>query len=289
MAGRSRQGRARPRERAAAAVVRFPRRGRVRRARGELRRVAPSGRSLAVAFALLLTGVGAYVGARESSLFAVREIEVSGAPPAVARAVRGALAPAAGESLVALDLPALVARVEAVPTVARVTLDRAFPHRLVAVVTPERPVAVVRRGAGAWLVAHGGRVIARLRRPGRSALPRIWVPRTTDLTLGAPVAQELRPLVTVAAALAGAGFPARVATVSARGGELALRLRSGLELRLGDTTQLELKLAVAARVLPELDGSEDYLDVTVPQRVVAGSVQSQPQVEVDAEAGESVS
>lgn len=284
MARRSRQARPRPRARAEAAVVPFPR----RRGRGggghALRRLAPSGRSLAVAFALLLAGVGSYLAARQSSLFAVDAIEVNGAPPPVARAVREALAPVAGESLVALDLPELAARVEAVPTVARVTLDRAFPHRLVAFVTPERPVAVLRRGSRSWLVSDSGRVTAELRRGGRSALPRIWLARETTVELGARVGDALRAPVRAAAALEGGTFPARVAAVHAREGELTLKLRSGLELRLGEPGELDLKLAVAARVLPALDGSEAYLDVTVPQRPVAGTAYTEPQVEVEGSA-----
>jgi hypothetical protein len=57
-------------------------------------------------------------------------------------------------------------------------------------------------------------------------------------------------------------------------------LRSGLELRLGREHDVRLKLAVAARILPQLDTDSTYLDVAVPDRPVAGSeAQSQVQVE----------
>jgi hypothetical protein len=56
--------------------------------------------------------------------------------------------------------------------------------------------------------------------------------------------------------------------------ELTLFLRSGLELRLGDTSNLRFKLAVARKILPQLE-PPGYLDVSVPERSVAGSI---PQV-----------
>ncbi len=46
---------------------------------------------------------------------------------------------------------------------------------------------------------------------------------------------------------------------------LTLRLRSGLELRLGDARDVDLKLAVADRVLRVLPPGSGYLDVSVPR------------------------
>jgi hypothetical protein len=51
-------------------------------------RFAPSGRSLAIGAALVLLAGGLYVLARETSMFAVRSIEVDGAAPALATEVR---------------------------------------------------------------------------------------------------------------------------------------------------------------------------------------------------------
>ena len=59
-------------------------------------------------------------------------------------------------------------------------------------------------------------------------------------------------------------------------------LRSGLELRLGDTGDLRLKLAVARQMLllQGPDTSADYIDVSVPERPVVGG--GNPQVEGEA-------
>jgi hypothetical protein len=58
-------------------------------------------------------------------------------------------------------------------------------------------------------------------------------------------------------------------------------LRDGLEILLGDTSDLLLKLTVAAQVVPLLDDGMLYLDVSVPERPVA-SAYLNPQVESEA-------
>ena len=79
----------------------------------------------------------------------------------------------------------------------------------------------------------------------------------------------------------------RLACRQAKRGEVVFELRSGLELRLGDAGDLAVKLEVARRVLPQLGGSEDYLDVSVPERPVAGETLD-PRVEVEATTSTSV-
>ena len=66
-------------------------------------------------------------------------------------------------------------------------------------------------------------------------------------------------------------FPARIATATLSHGELAFRLRSGLELRFGTPTDVRLKLAIARRALYLLPSGTTYLDVSVPGRPVTGS------------------
>jgi hypothetical protein len=66
-------------------------------------------------------------------------------------------------------------------------------------------------------------------------------------------------------------FPAHISTASVVHGELIFRLRSGLELRLGDPTDVRLKLAIARRALGRLPAGAAYVDVSVPERPVAGT------------------
>jgi cell division protein FtsQ len=253
--------------RAGSAVASFPRLrpgGRL-----DLHRIAPSARSVALGVLMLALAGGLWLAARTTSLFAVQQVEVRGANAGVAADIRVALGATEGRSLLALDLPSLEGRLEAIPTVADATLDRAFPHRLAVVVVPERPVAVLRQGADSWLASARGRVVATLVRGARPTLPRIWLGRGATPRVGVVLAGDPAAAVRAVAPLAGSSLPVRVASVRATKHELTLVLRSGLEVRLGDGSQLPLKLAVAARILPSLASESGYLDVAVPERPVA--------------------
>ena len=274
--GRVERG-SRPRARAASVVVPLPRR--ISGERLDLQPHQPTRRSLGIAFLIVATAAVAWLGARETGVFAVRTIDVAGAPPGVASQVRRALAATRGTSLLKVDLAASRRAVEGLPTVESARFDRAFPHTLRVVVVPERAVAVVRQGAGSYIVAESGRVIATADRHDRPALARIWVNRSVNLTVGAGTTGDLRTAVAAAAPLAGSRFPGRVSSVTATSDALTLRLRSGLEVRLGDSLDVPLKLAVAARVIPLLDPGTAYLDVAVPERPVAGSLNSQVEVQ----------
>ena len=285
VAERGRAGRqVRPRARTASVVVPFPRT--TTGDRLELGPLVPSGRTLLVAFAALGAVLLAIVVARETPLFAVREISVSGATPGIESQVRKALRERTGSSLVGLDLEAAHSDVVALPTVASVAFDRAYPHTLRVTVVPERPVAVVRQGADSFLISERGRVIARVGRTASPALARIWVKRDVPLDPGALVVGDLLTAVGAVAPLAGTRFPSRVVSVATADG-LTLRLASGLELRLGDMHDVRLKLAVAARVLRVLPAGSGYLDVSVPDRPVAGppALDSQVEVETPASSG----
>lgn len=246
----------------------------------ELHRIAPSGRSLLTGLLILVVSVGLYAAARGTSAFAVRQIAVEGASPDVAAEVRKALAPAVGQSLLALDLSDLAQRAGTVPMVAGATFDRGYPHTLRIQIVPELPVAVLRQGASSWLAAASGRVVADLDRGARPLLPRVWLPRDVDVRLGEPVGGLQRRAVATVAPLATRPLPARVTAVVASRDELTLRLRNGIELRLGDAVDLAVKLEVARRILPSLEAGPGYLDVSVPDRPVAGQTLNS-QVEVD--------
>ena len=267
------------RARAPSVVVPFP-----RTASAEsvvLGRIVPSARSLLLWFGVLGGVLLALVVARETPLFGVRAIEVTGAPPGVQRQVERALHDRRGESLVGLDLDAAQTDITTLSTVAAVSFDRAYPHTLRVTVVPERPVAVVRQGAAAFVVSDRGRVIASVSRTKRPELARIWVARDVSLEPGAIVDGDLRIAVGAVAPLAGVRFPGRVVSVATEEEQLTLRLGSGLELRLGEATHVDLKLAVAGRVLPLLPAGSGYLDLSVPDRPVAGPPTLDSQVEVE--------
>ena len=266
MAGERRraQGRA-PRARAAAAPLPKTR----RHAPATLRRFAPSLRSVVVGLGLLALAIGAYAVLRQSSAFAITRVEVAGAPTPVRAEVRRAAAVDLGTNLLALDGADLIRRLEALPTVVSASYDRAFPHTLRVRVVPETAVAVVHRGKGTWLVSARARVIAHIPPGSEAGLPRIWVPRATDFAVGGFLTPAGGGTAARTAALA-TRFPARIATIALAHGEIAFRLRSGVELRLGAPVDIRLKLAIARRALAQLPAGTTYVDVSVPGRPVAG-------------------
>jgi cell division protein FtsQ len=238
-------------------------------------RFVPTGRSLLIGLALVVIAVGLYGLARETSLFAVRRIVIEGAPPTVATEVRSALRSYEGRSLVSVSAGAVEDRAASLSSVRSAVVDRGFPHTLRIRIVPEVPVAVLRRGSDSWLVSARGRVIRKIPRRTLSNLPRIWLPATTELQQGAfitdaPGALAARSL----AALVGSGFPNRIGFVRALDGQITLGLRGGLEIQLGPPVDLRLKIAIARGLLPLLalpgKGGPDYLDLTVPERPVAG-------------------
>ena len=185
--------------------------------------------------------------ARETTLFAVRTIDVSGAGPGVERQVERALRDRAGKSLFGLDLDAAQVDVAALPTVASVASTARIRTRCGSWSSPERPVAVVRQGADSFVVSRRGRVMARVDRRVKPDLARIWVAKDVRLDPGAFVEATSSPP-------SGPSRRSRASTsraASSRSDDRRAdpRLRSGLELRLGDTREVDLKLAVADRVL----------------------------------------
>lgn len=243
--------------------------------RADLVRFIPSGRSLVVGLALILVAGGLYALARSTSMFAVQRIDVLGASPEVASQVETVLRSYEGRSLVAVNGVSVEHRVDSLPTVRSSVVDRAFPHTLTVRVIPELPVAVLRRGAGSWLVSARGRVIAPTARGGHRALPRIWLPQQTDITVGSLLADDPGGLAARSlSTFVGSGLTARIAVVKALNGQITLGLRGGLEVRLGAPVELPLKIAIVRGLLPSFAspaaGGPTYLDVVVPERPVAG-------------------
>jgi cell division protein FtsQ len=229
--------------------------------------------------ALLILGVGAYLGARETSVFAVREVDVVGGSPALQAHLRSELETELGKSLVQIDGDEIVRRVAANAGVLSVGYDRVFPHTLRVLVTPERPVLLLRRGSEGWVVSARGRVVRRVEDVASSSLPRTYIPKETAFRLGEVLPPANGGLAATALAPVGAStLPEHVRVVRASESELTFVLRSGLEVRMGDPGDLRLKLAVAAQILALLgsDPVEAYVDVSVPERPVVGT--QNPQV-----------
>ncbi len=250
------------------------------RRRDVVRRQGRRRLALLLAAALAVAGAGGYFALRSSSAFSVQAVTVSGAGGRLAGEIERAVATRAdGRSLLALDTGAVARAVEALPDVRSAAVDRAFPHTLHVSVTPYVPAAAVRIGAGhhahRFLLAENGQVLdappRRLRR-----VVHVDLPAGSTLVVG-----ERAGDANVRAALAVMHDTARfrrlfgrLRRVVPRSGTVVAFVGRRLQLRLGEATQIDLKLRVAARVLRRIGDQQrqtiSYLDVSVPARPALG-------------------
>lgn len=248
-------------------MVSLRRRGRAAALAAVLRSL-PSRRSLALGLVLLVLGVGAYLAARSTSAFAIRAVTVSGAPPDVARSVRSSLEPLSGTSLISLERAEVARRLEAVPGVQAFTYDRAFPHTLHVTVLAERAAVVLRQGKRSWLVSRRGRVLRTIARHAFAGLPRLWIaPEQHVPEAGVTIRDAHIRAGVLAAVPARTGLPEPVRFIRVSAHELTLVLRSGIQLRLGNASELRLKIALARRLAPFFPDA-GYVDLGVPERPV---------------------
>jgi hypothetical protein len=219
-----------------------------------------------------------YLGARETPVFAIRDIEIVGGTQAVRRAVDETARPVEGKSLVGLDGSALVDELEALPTVRSITYDRAFPSTLRIFVQPELPLAVLRLGTDRWLVSERGRVIRSYVADPAERYPAFRLAERPNVVPGAFVTDGEAMIILGALASVPKRFPARIDKVSFEDGRLTMDLAApwgSPRLRLGEPVDLRVKLAVAALLIRELGadyrGQVVYLDVSIPERSVVGT------------------
>ncbi len=236
-----------------------------------LARFVPSGRSLLLGFGIVLAVLGVYWAAHVSSVFAVDRVEVLGAPPEIVREVETATRGVVGANLVTVDAKEIEGTLRTLPSVAGVSIDRAFPHTLVVKIAPERPVAVARRGHSSWLVTGAGKVVRTIETGSERTYPRIWLTRGVAVRVGGMLPFSYTPATRALEAAIEGKLPRRVKAVRAHGDELTLVLRRGPEIRLGEATDLGLKVTVATAVFGLVEPGTTYIDVSVPARPVAGS------------------
>jgi len=225
--------------------------------------------------------VGAYAVARETSLFAVRTIDIAGGSPRIKAEVRRALQPEVGRSLISLSGAEIDRRVAKIPDVVSVSFDRSFPSTLHVAVKAERAVLLVRQGSASWVVSSRGRVMRKVTKPAKSSLPRLWLPKSVHVAVGETLPPYDGKLAAAAVApIAPGSFHGGIRNVASSPDQLTLVLHSGPQIRLGDIGDLRLKLTIARRILHIASASTTsppaaYVDVSVPERPVLGTGQSQ--------------
>jgi cell division protein FtsQ len=171
-----------------------------------------------------------------SSAFAVAGVRVSGADTVPVATIEQEAAAPVGTPLAKVDLRSIADRVRTIPAVADAQVTRAWPNKIVIVVTERVPVVVVTDGSQFELVDATGTSFKTV--PNRPAgLPEAKVTGTRrDVTV--------RSLVTVSAALPDT-LRAQVRSISAESPDsITLNLSSGVKVVWGSSDDSERKAEV---------------------------------------------
>lgn len=236
-------------------------------------------RGLLAAAAFLILLVGGYLALRDSSTFAVRDVEVRGATGPDAAKIELALRDAARDmTTLNADAGELAKSVGRYPTVKGVEVDRDLPHGLTVRVLEKRAVATVVRGGRKVPLASDGRLLDGATPP--SDVPALQVEGAGGSRIDDRQGRQLVELV--AAAPSALRRRATKATVTDMG--LTLQMKDGPELFFGTAEALDAKWKAVARVLADASAEgATYLDVRVPERVAAGGLGELASDEPDAE------
>jgi Cell division septal protein len=238
------------------------------------------GRRRLVVLALMIVaaaGAAGFVWVRSSDVFTIERLIVSPGQHVTEAQLRGAAGSALGSTLLRVDLDTLKQKMMVLAYVRDVKVYRRFPDALEIQVEEYAPAAVVQATDGRrWLVADDGRVLERgSGAPGKMSL--VVPAGVTQLQAGGVVASQLVQVLPVAALLhdadiwPAAAHPVAKVVVSTYG-EVALVLGGGAEVRLGEPTDLEMKLMVAAEIIDRKSREGrpiEYVDVRDPGMAVA--------------------
>jgi len=237
--------------------------------------------------AVVVVAGGAWFVTR-TSLLDVDDIEVDGATVTSAADITAALALDPGTPMLDVDPGSLAERVEALPLVAEASVSRHWPNRLVVEVTERAPLALAMTAPDTWVeVDAGGRVLGPA--PDGSPLPRlsgIHAAEEPGTFLDDDSEAPLRLVELAQGTLDVAG-------AYRSGGELWLRLDTGLGIKVGTAEDLGIKVVAAAALLEHLSTPPDpdaerqlpalagpsgggilELDVSVPTAPVARTARS---------------
>lgn len=225
-------------------------------------------RLLALAFFLGLL-LATFMIVRESSLVAVRDVEIRGASGREADRIRAALEGAARDmTTLHVDRDALRTAVAPYPSVKDVVVTADFPHGMRIEVLQHVPVAVVGVDGRDVPVAADGTLLRGTSVKGLPVVP-LRTPPAGE-RIGSGVTARVVALLGDAPAV----LRERIENVYVGGRGLTMRLDSGTVLYFGTTERGVAKWAATARVLadPSSKGAT-YLDVRLPERPAAGGLE----------------
>ncbi len=233
-----------------------------------LARLIPTPKVLIALVALVLTLGGGWLWLRDSSLVAVKKVQITGVTGANAAQIRRALR-ASARTMTTLDVRTdqLRMAVSPYPIVKHLEVSSHFPHGLTIRVIEQNPVGAVVVDGRTIAVAADGTLLSSVSATGLPTIP-LRVPpggsRVTD--------QTARGAVSILAAAPSRLLESisQVTSVSPHG--LVVQIRNGPSLYFGDATAVDAKWQAATAVLAD-PGSAGalYIDVTDPERPAAGA------------------
>jgi cell division protein FtsQ len=230
---------------------------------------------LALIFVLVLIAAVLFFWLRSSDVFAVKQVTVTTPQRVTEEEISRVTAEAVGVSLLSLSIAPIKKALLTLSYVQSVEVYRRFPNTLDVRLVEYEPVARLRAENGTiWLVAEDGRALEKATPPRGSALPLVVPALAVSPVAGEELPDVIVNALSVAALLQneeiGGKLPAVQQITISSGGTVALALKGGTELRLGDTTGLEHKFTVAIAIIQQCSRDKkqmEYVDVTVPERV----------------------
>ena len=215
---------------------------------------------------VLAVACGGWLLLRDTPIFAVQKVTVTGLAGPQAAAIRTSLVDAARTMTTThLSVDRLLAAVSSYAVVKDLRVATQFPHGVRITVVEELPVAALMAAGQTLPVAADGRIVRGIAvPPGIAAVP----------LAALPVGDRISDRVSFAAVelldIAQPALRARVARVTVGVHGLTAELWNGPPLYFGDTSRLHAKWAAAARVLadPAARGAR-YIDLQAPERPAA--------------------
>lgn len=225
-------------------------------------------RSCWLAVIVLALGVGG-AWLRDSSVVAVKHVEIEGASGQDSERLRAALKSAAHDmTTLHVRESELKTAAEPYPTVASISVKRKFPNTLAIKVRSREPVAqIVSQGTHQAVAGDG--VILRGVKSGRVPVVRMdRLASGTRVTAG----RALKAIQVLGAAPAPLRTKIKELSFTKEG--IVVTLVKGPELRFGDAGRPNAKWLAAARVLADKSSAgATYIDVALPERPGAGGLE----------------
>ena len=230
-----------------------------------------------VLVALVAGAVWGYEQLRHASVFEITAVKVLGASRVPESEVESLTTLGPGATLLDTDRDAVASRIMGNPWVAQAVIERDFPHTLVVRVTERKPAATAAGPDGrVWLISSDGHWIVPRSKGASDTLVPISAVENLKPVQGAPVgAPEITNALKVLAGISPKLRAQVVKVVSPSVDKTALITKSGVQVFMGEATDLTKKDAVVRKILAQTKGKIVYINVRTPDRPTWRGIETQ--------------